>query len=106
VPRHPIDFEQRLKELQRLKQHGKYWALKESMADIAYAYALTVHNSQGSTYGMVFGDVTQRNEKGRPINFGLCKGSYRTKDGQRILERNQLLYVLLTRASDRLIITA
>ena len=96
VPRNPAQFEARLKELRQAKAHGKYWALKECMASVTYAYALTVHRSQGSTYSDVFVDVG---------DFAKCKGSCRTEGGQRVLERNQLLYVALTRPSERLIIS-
>jgi hypothetical protein len=96
VPRRPAEFEAQLKELTKAKQHGKYWALKEAFAAITYAYALTVHRSQGSTYAYAFVDVA---------DFKKCKGQHRTTDGDRILERNQLLYVAATRPSERLIIS-
>jgi hypothetical protein len=95
VPRYPAAFEAELKQLRKEKRHGRYWALKESVAWIAYAYALTVHRSQGSTYAYAFVDVG---------NFKGCRGSHRTESGERVLERNQLLYVALTRPSERLII--
>ena len=96
MPRRPAEFEAQLKELRAAKQHGKYWALRERFAQITYAYALTVHRSQGSTYRYAFVDVA---------DFKKCKGQCRTESGHRILERNQLLYVALTRPSDRLIIS-
>lgn len=36
---------------------GRFWALKESVASVKYAHALTVHRAQGSTYKNVFVDV-------------------------------------------------
>jgi hypothetical protein len=96
VPRYPAEFEARLAELRKAKQFGKYWALKELFAAITYAYALTVHRAQGSTYRYAFVDVG---------DFKLCKGQHRTESGERVLERNQLLYVALTRPSERLIVS-
>jgi exodeoxyribonuclease-5 len=95
VPRYFAPFEAELKQLRKEGRHGRYWALKESVAWITYAYALTVHRSQGSTYAYAFVDVG---------NFKGCRGSHRTESGERVLERNQLLYVALTRPSERLII--
>ena len=34
----------------------KFWALKELFHEIKYAYAITAHRSQGSTYEQVFVD--------------------------------------------------
>jgi exodeoxyribonuclease-5 len=96
VPRYPAAFEAELKQLRKEGRHGRYWALKESVAWIAYAYALTVHRSQGSSYVYVFVDVG---------NFKGNNCRYRTESGERVLERNQLLYVALTRPSERLIIS-
>ena len=36
---------------------GKFWMMKESVASVKYAHALTVHRAQGSTYTNVFVDV-------------------------------------------------
>jgi hypothetical protein len=96
VPRRPAEFEAHLANLRKGKQFGKYWALKEQFADVTYAYALTVHRSQGSTYKYAFVDVS---------DFRKCKGQHRTEFGERVLERNQLLYVALTRPSERLIVS-
>jgi ATP-dependent exoDNAse (exonuclease V) alpha subunit len=66
------------------KRWREFWELKNLFADVNYAYCLTIHKSQGSTFQNVFVDVpnalTNRN----------------------VRERNQLLYVAMTRASKRL----
>lgn len=95
VPRHPAEFDAELAGHKKDKAWGKYWGARDSMAQIAYGYALTVHRSQGSTYRYCFVDVP---------NFKGCKGQHRTTEGQRIYERNQLAYVAFTRPSDRLIV--
>lgn len=61
-----------------------YFALNESVAYVNYAYAITAHKSQGSTYNNSFVvqwdiDVNFRNE-----------------------EKNRIMYVAVTRASERL----
>lgn len=65
------------------KLWGKYWALRKSFHDVRHAYALTTHKSQGSTFENVIIDT---------LNIT------RNRD---IQERNQLLYVAMTRASDK-----
>lgn len=39
------------------KLWGEFWAFKESFHSLRYAYAITAHRSQGSTYREVFADV-------------------------------------------------
>ncbi|MEP0886853.1 MULTISPECIES: AAA family ATPase [unclassified Leptolyngbya] len=85
--------ESSLGEFQRLlglyaqeKRWGEFWDLKGLFADLNYAYCLTIHKSQGSTFQNVFVDVPNA-----LIN-------------QNIRERNQLLYVAVTRAARRLFI--
>lgn len=60
-----------------------YYALLETFADLDYAYALTVHKSQGSTFENVYVD-------------------YRDLVRSKPDERRALIYVAFTRPSDRL----
>jgi len=64
-----------------------YFELKQAFAQIDYCYATTIHKSQGSTYKQV---------------FVALKDVLRNKKAQ---ERNQLLYVAYSRASERLVIS-
>lgn len=66
------------------KRWQEFWDLKNAFADLNYAYCLTIHKSQGSTFQNVFVDVPNA-----LIN-------------RNIRERNQLLYVATTRAARRL----
>jgi len=95
VPKNPAAFKAQLDDLKKTKQHGKYWLLKEAVADVTYAYALTGHRAQGSTYRYAFVDVA---------DLARCKGMARTVDGDRVYERNQLAYVALSRPTERLIL--
>lgn len=75
-----------LNKARRNKNWSKFWALKGKYHDVRHAYALTVHKSQGSTFTKVFmdsGDISKNRD---------------------ILERNQLIYVAMTRASNKVII--
>ena len=85
-------YNQRLKELTESKQFGGYWDFRESFCEVNHAYALTVHNSQGSTFKDVFIDAKD-----------ICKCSDRTSLGTWI--RQHLLYVAESRASHRVFIT-
>ncbi|MEO0808310.1 MAG: AAA family ATPase [Cyanobacteria bacterium J06643_4] len=82
------DEKQRLKELlsdySEKKQWMAFWDYKELFHDLSYAYSLTVHKSQGSTFQDVFVDVP---------NLML---------NRKVTERNQLYYVAFTRAAKRL----
>ncbi|MGB3570607.1 MAG: AAA family ATPase [Phormidesmis sp.] len=82
------DEQQRLKEIlsnyAEQKQWMAFWDYKELFHDLSYAYSLTVHKSQGSTFQDVFIDVP---------NLML---------NRKVTERNQLYYVAFTRASKRL----
>lgn len=57
-PIHPRGVNAYKKELKALANSakitpanwGEYWALRESVSEVAYAYAITSHKSQGSTY--------------------------------------------------------
>ncbi len=63
-----------------------YWALRNRYAYVSYAYALTSHKSQGSTFTNVF--VAQNDILRNP----------------NLVEKYQSLYVAYSRASDRLIV--
>ena len=78
-------FQRELKQFAELKRWKEFWRLKQqAFANVNYSYALTIHKSQGSTFQNVFVDLPDimRNRK--------------------IRERNQLLYVAVTRAAQRL----
>ncbi|WP_227498496.1 ATP-dependent RecD-like DNA helicase [Synechococcus sp. PCC 7336] len=80
------ELERRLKQLAESLQWGEFWALKNQFHDLRYAYALTVHKAQGSSFEAVYVDVR---------NFAINRSA---------LERNKLCYVALTRASKRVLI--
>lgn len=78
----------------------RYFENRKSFAWVDYAYAMTVHKSQGSTFSNVFidmGDIMANTSKARVVLPA-------TGEKQLIYERNQLMYVGLTRASDRVFI--
>jgi len=80
-------FQKELKRLAEGKQWQDFWQLKQQrFANLNYSYALTVHKSQGSTFQNVFVDLPNL---------------MRNKN---IRERNQLLYVAVTRAAKRLFV--
>jgi exodeoxyribonuclease-5 len=62
----------------------EFWEIKKSYHDVNYCYALTVHKSQGSTFVNAFIDIPN------------------IYQNRKMDERNKLLYVAATRASDRL----
>lgn len=64
----------------------QYYALKEKYADINYAYALTAHKSQGSTFENVM--VVRSNIDRNP----------------KVVERNQCLYVAISRCQKHAIV--
>jgi exodeoxyribonuclease-5 len=68
------------------KRWQEFWNLKTLFAELTYAYCLTIHKSQGSTFQNVFVDVPNASRN------------------RNIRERNQLLYVAVTRAAKRLFI--
>lgn len=80
------EFQRLLDTYAKEKRWREFWDLKGLFADVNYAYCLTIHKSQGSTFQNVFVDVPNA-----LIN-------------QNIRERNQLLYVAFTRAAKRLFI--
>lgn len=78
------EFRAKLDLLSREKRWMEFWDYKQMFHEVDYAYSLTIHKSQGSTFQDVFVDVpsmaANRNE----------------------VERNQLCYVAFTRAAKRL----
>ncbi len=77
-------FKMLLSDYSEKKQWMAFWDYKQLFHDVSYAYALTVHKSQGSTFQDVFVDVP---------NLML---------NRKVTERNQLYYVAFTRAAKRL----
>ncbi len=77
-------FKEILSNYSEQKQWMAFWDYKELFHDVSYAYSLTVHKSQGSTFQDVFVDVP---------NLML---------NRKVVERNQLYYVAFTRAAKRL----
>ncbi len=73
-----------LKGLADGKSWKAFWELKQYFHELNYAYSLTVHKSQGSTFQDVFVDL-----QNLMIN-------------RKVTERNQLCYVAFTRAANRL----
>ncbi|MEB3355648.1 MAG: AAA family ATPase [Synechococcales bacterium] len=80
------EFKHQLKLLAEEKRWREFWDRKLLFHDLSYAYCLTIHKAQGSTFQNVFVDIPN------------------TLVNRNIQERNQLLYVAVTRAADRLFI--
>lgn len=80
------DYQRKLQLYAEEKRWREFWDLKLLFHDVTYAYCLTIHKSQGSTFQNVFVDVPNA-----LVN-------------RHIRERNQLLYVAVTRAAKRLFI--
>ena len=78
-------LDDQLQKLIEAKKWKEYYGLKESYHDIRHCYAMTTHKSQGSTYETVIVDIE---------DFNKCRD---------IKQRNQLLYVAMTRASKQVI---
>ena len=64
----------------------EFFRFQDNFADVNYAYAITCHKSQGSTYVNTF-----------VINSDIDKN-------KRIVERNRIKYTAFTRSSSRLIV--
>lgn len=87
-------FEQELLKLKADKLWREYYGLMQSFDNLRYAYALTTHKAQGSTYENAFVDI-QNIRSNRTIL---------QVDGLSVPERNPMLYTALTRASKRLFV--
>jgi energy-coupling factor transporter ATP-binding protein EcfA2 len=79
-------LQQQLQTYAGEKRWQEFWELKQRFHDLHYAYSLTIHKSQGSTFQDVFVDLPDI-----LVNF-------------KLLERNQLCYVACTRAAKRLFV--
>ena len=92
----PRDMDVYNEIVQRLKDEAKefplrwkdFHAFRESMAELQPIYALTTHNSQGSTLTNVFVDVADIRKRGK----------------DNMLEMQQLFYVAVTRPTTKLIL--
>ncbi|MGB3308126.1 MAG: AAA family ATPase [Nodosilinea sp.] len=78
------EFKTKLDFLAKEKRWMEFWDLQQRFHAVDYAYSLTIHKSQGSTFQDVFVDV--------PSMLA----------NRNIVERNQLCYVAFTRAAKRL----
>ena len=74
----------RLDTLVREKRWMEFWDVKQHFHEVDYAYSLTIHKSQGSTFQDVFVDLPSM------------------QANRNVIERNQLCYVAITRAAKRL----
>lgn len=61
----------------------QFYKAKQKYADVNYAYAITCHKSQGSTYQNVYVDLADISGNGN------------------IIERNRIIYTAITRASEK-----
>ncbi len=77
---------QMLQSYAQQKQWDNYWGLKRAFHPLDYAYALTVHRAQGSTFQRVFLDF-------RNLMMN-----------RKLDERKKLLYTAATRASEQMIV--
>jgi ATP-dependent exoDNAse (exonuclease V) alpha subunit len=80
------EMQLKLETLAREKRWMEFWDLKQHFHAVDYAYSLTIHKSQGSTFQDVFVDV--------PSMWA----------NRNVIERNQLCYVAITRAAKRLFV--
>ena len=78
------EFQARLNFLAQEKRWMEFWDLQQQFHTVDYAYSLTIHKSQGSTFQDVFVDIPSM------------------AANRNIVERNQLCYVAFTRAAKRL----
>lgn len=78
------DLTTQLEKLAQDKRWMEFWDLKQQFHEVDYAYSLTIHKSQGSTFQDVFIDVPSM------------------RASRQVIERNQLCYVAFTRAAKRL----
>jgi len=89
-------FDKRQKELADAKNWRQFWYQREQFAWLNYAYCLTVHKSQGSTFTHGFVDLQDIS--------GDHARHRRERDGFQVYERNQLAYVGATRFEKRLFV--
>ncbi|MEB3268388.1 MAG: AAA family ATPase [Leptolyngbya sp.] len=75
-----------LEFLARERRWIEFWDLRQRFHMVDYAYSLTIHKSQGSTFQDVFVDVPSM------------------AANRNVIERNQLCYVAVTRAAKRLFV--
>lgn len=80
------EYQQRLNAYAKEKRWTEFWQLKQLFHEVDYAYSLTIHKSQGSTFQDVFVDLPSM------------------AANRNVIERNQLCYVAFTRAAKRLFI--
>jgi len=78
------EFNAKMEFLAKEKRWMEFWDQKQRFHEVDYAYSLTIHKSQGSTFQDVFVDVPSMQ-----VN-------------RNVVERNQLCYVAFTRAAKRL----
>jgi exodeoxyribonuclease-5 len=71
---------------QRKQKWSYFWKVNRQFCNVSYAYAITAHKSQGSTYEKTFIDVG---------NIQLNRNVY---------ERNRILYTAITRAKKEVIL--
>lgn len=86
-PNYRNKLSQKLKKLAKEKEWKAFWSVKEAFSDIRHCYAMTTHKSQGSTFEQVVIDSIDIDRNRETLN------------------RNQLYYVAMTRASKKVIIT-
>lgn len=84
VPLNPLDLIKALKTEASLKEWGRYFNLKEFIADVRLADCSTIHKAQGSTYKNVFLDLSDLNYCRNPNTVA------------------RLLYVACSRATDHI----
>ncbi|HEY9877717.1 MAG TPA: AAA family ATPase [Leptolyngbyaceae cyanobacterium] len=80
------DYQAKLSVFANEKRWQEFWDLKQFFHEVDYAYSLTIHKSQGSTFQDVFVDLPSM------------------RANPNVVERNQLCYVAFTRAAKRLFI--
>jgi ATP-dependent exoDNAse (exonuclease V) alpha subunit len=78
------EFKAKVDLLAQEKRWMEFWDLQQRFHAVDYAYSLTIHKSQGSTFQDVFVDVPSM------------------LSNRNVIERNQLCYVAFTRAAKRL----
>ena len=78
------EFKAKVDVLAQEKRWMEFWDLQQRFHAVDYAYSLTIHKRQGSTFQDVFVDVPSM------------------LSNRNLIERNQLCYVAFTRAAKRL----